>query len=62
MVARALADAGMEVVYSGLRQTPKQMGVKEIFTPETRTPDIVDFVKGLLEIEQETEPGVSQPY
>ena len=107
VVARALADAGMEVIYTGLRQTPemivktaveedvdvigistlsgshlnlfpkiielmaqyniadtpfvaggiipaediavlKQMGVKEIFPPETPTSDIVDFVKDLF--------------
>jgi methylmalonyl-CoA mutase C-terminal domain/subunit len=107
-VAKALADAGMEVIYTGLRQTPemivkaaieegvdligisilsgshmtffpeiiklldhykandihfiaggiipaediealKQIGVKEIFPPETPTSDIVDFVKSLVE-------------
>jgi len=107
VVARALADNGMEVIYTGLRQTPeqivmaaieeavdvigisilsgshmtlfvqimqllrhhnagdtpfiaggiipaenilelKQMGVAEIFQPETPTPEIVDFVKRLL--------------
>jgi len=107
VVARALADAGMEVIYTGLRQTPemivktaveedvdvigistlsgshltlfpriielmnhynmadipfiaggiipaediavlKQMGVKEIFPPETPTSEIVNFVKNLF--------------
>lgn len=107
VVAKALADAGMEVIYTGLRQTPemivrtaieegvdligisilsgshmtffpeilrllreyqaedipfiaggiipaedverlKEMGVKEIFPPETPTREIVRFVKGLL--------------
>ena len=107
VVARALADAGMEVIYTGLRQTPemivraaieegvdvigisilsgshmtlfpeilrllnhykakdihfiaggiipaedisvlKQMGLKEIFPPETPTSEIVDFVKNLI--------------
>jgi len=107
VVAKALADAGMEVIYTGLRQTPemivkaaieegvdligisilsgshmtffpeiiklldhhkandihfiaggiipaediqalKEMGVKEIFPPETPTSDIVDFVKNLV--------------
>ena len=107
VVARALADAGMEVIYTGLRQTPemivhtaieegvdvigisilsgshmsffpeiirllahhkandipfiaggiipaedipllKQMGVREIFPPETPTSEIVNFVKDLL--------------
>jgi methylmalonyl-CoA mutase C-terminal domain/subunit len=107
VVAKALADAGMEVIYTGLRQTPemivrtaieegvdligisilsgshmtffpeilrllkayqaedipfiaggiipaedverlKEMGVKEIFPPETPTSEIVRFVKGLL--------------
>lgn len=107
VVAKALADAGMEVIYTGLRQTPemivkttieegvdlvgisilsgshmtflpeiirlmdhyeakdisliaggiipvedievlKQMGVKEIFPPETPTQVIVDFVKNLV--------------
>lgn len=106
VVAKALADAGMEVIYTGLRQTPemivraaieegvdvigisilsgshmtffpaiirlldqqkaadihfiaggiipaedipvlKNMGVKEIFQPETPTSAIVDFVKSL---------------
>lgn len=108
VVAKALADAGMEVIYTGLRQTPemivraaveegvdvigisilsgshmtffpeilrlldkyeandicfiaggifpaedipvlKQMGVKEIFPPETPTSKIVNFVKNLIE-------------
>jgi len=107
VVARALADAGMEVIYTGLRQTPemvvktaveedvdvigistlsgshinlfpeiiqlmnyynvadipfvaggiipaediavlKQMGVKEVFPPETPTSEIVGFVKNLF--------------
>ena len=107
VVAKALADAGMEVIYTGLRQTPemivrtaieesvdligvsilsgshmtffpeilrllhqykaddihfiaggiipaedvgslKEMGVKEIFPPETPTSEIVIFVKRLL--------------
>ena len=107
VVAKALADSGFEVIYTGLRQTPeqivaaaieeavdvigisilsgshmtlfpeilrlldhhkageipfiaggiipaedildlKQMGVREIFQPETRTSEIVDFVKGLI--------------
>ncbi len=106
-MAKALADAGMEVIYTGLRQTPemvvktaieegvdligisilsgshmtffpeiirllnqynvndipfiaggiipaedisvlKQMGLKEIFPPETPTSEIVDFVKNLI--------------
>ncbi len=108
VVAIALADAGMEVIYTGVRQTPeqiavtaiqegvdligisilsgshmtlfpaiiqslrendamdipfiaggiipaediqalKEMGVKEIFLPETLTSDIVDFVRTLLD-------------
>lgn len=108
VVAKVLADAGMEVIYAGLRQTPemivraaieegvdligisilsgshmtffpeiirllnhykandihfiaggiipaedipvlKEMGVKEIFPPETPTSEIVDFVKNLME-------------
>ena len=107
VVAQALADASMEVIYTGLRQTPemivktaveedvdvigistlsgshltlfpkiiqlmnhynigdisfvaggiipaediavlKQMGVKEIFPPETPTSEIVDFIKNLF--------------
>lgn len=107
VVAQALADAGMEVIYTGLRQTPemivktaveedvdvigistlsgshlnlfpkiielmnhyniadipfiaggiipaedvpllKQMGVKEVFPPETPTSKIVNFIKGLV--------------
>jgi len=107
VVARALADGGMEVIYTGLRQTPemivktaveedvdvigisalsgshinlfseiiqlmnryniadipfiaggiipaediavlKQMGVEEVFPPETSTSEIVDFVKNLF--------------
>ena len=109
VVAKALADGGMEVIYTGLRQTPemivktaveedvdvigistlsgshinlfpeiiqlmthynitdipfiaggiipaedipvlKQMGVKEVFPPETPTSEIVDFVKNLIEV------------
>lgn len=109
VVAKALADAGMEVIYTGLRQTPemivrtaieegvdvigisilsgshmtffpeiirllnhhkaddihfiaggiipaedvavlKQMGVREIFPPETPTNEIVNFVKKLVQI------------
>jgi len=108
VVAKALADAGMEVIYTGLRQTPemivkaaveegvdligisilsgshmtffpeiirlmnqhrvdeipviaggiipaedisllKEMGLKEIFPPETPTCEIVGFVKNLIE-------------
>lgn len=108
VVARALADAGMEVVYTGLRQTPeqivtaaleeavdaigisilsgahltlfaeiirsleqhaaadislvaggiipkediptlKEMGVLEVFPPETPTEKIVEFFSGLVE-------------
>ena len=108
VVAKALADGGMEVIYTGLRQTPemivnaaiqeavdvigisilsgahmtllpevvrlmdergaedihfivggiiptediaelKELGIREIFPPETPTPAIVDFVKCLLE-------------
>jgi len=107
VVAKALADAGMEVIYTGLRQTPemivkaaieegvdligisilsgshmtflpeivrllnqyevndipfiaggiipaedihelKQMGLKEIFLPETPTAQIVNFIKNLI--------------
>ena len=110
VVAKALADAGMEVVYTGLRQTPemivrtaieegvdligisilsnshmtffpeimrllkaynagdihfiaggiipaedvqvlKEMGVKEIFPPETPTAEIVAFVRRLLDLD-----------
>jgi len=109
VVAKALADAGIEVIYTGLRQTPemivkaaieegvdvigisilsgshmtffpeiirllahheandiyfiaggiipaedipglKQIGVKEIFPPETPTSEIVDFVKNLIKV------------
>jgi methylmalonyl-CoA mutase C-terminal domain/subunit len=109
VVAKALADAGMEVIYTGLRQTPemivkaaieegvdligisilsgshmtflpeiarllnqykvndilfiaggiipaedipvlKQMGLKEIFLPETPTTEIVNYVKNLIGI------------
>jgi methylmalonyl-CoA mutase C-terminal domain/subunit len=108
VVARALTDAGMEVIYTGLRQSPeqivsaaieegvdmigisilsgshmtffpeimgllkehaaddipfiaggiipaedipilKEMGVKEIFPPETPTVQIVEFVKNLVQ-------------
>jgi len=107
VVAMAMADAGMEVIYTGVRQTPeqivsaaiqegvdligisilsgshmtlfpailqslrehqamdipliaggiipaediaglKEMGVKEVFLPETPTSEIIDFVKKLL--------------
>ena len=109
VVAKALADAGMEVIYTGLRQTPemivrtaieegvdligisilsgshmsffpeilkllhqfkaddihfiaggiipaedvpplKEMGLREIFPPETPTLEIVEFVKRLLNL------------
>ncbi len=108
VVAKALTDAGMEVIYTGLRQTPeqivsaaieegvdmigisilsgahmtffpeilrllkqhaaddipfiaggiipaedisilKEMGMKEIFPPETPTTQIVEFVKNLVQ-------------
>ena len=108
IVAKALSDAGMEVIYTGLRQTPemivraaieedadfigisilsgahmtlfpeilrllkdhdandipligggiipaediaelKQMGVKEIFPPETFTKEIVDYVQNMVD-------------
>lgn len=108
VVARALVDAGMEVIYTGLRQTPeqivsaaieegvdmigisilsgshmtffpeimrllkqhaaddipfiaggiipaedipvlKEIGMKEIFPPETPTPQIVELVKSLVQ-------------
>ena len=110
VVAKALADAGMEVIYTGLRQTPemivrtaieegvdligvsilsgshmtffpeilgllkhhsaddihfiaggiipaedvivlKEMGVKEVFPPETPTSEIVAFVSRLLDLD-----------
>jgi len=54
VVARALADAGMEVVYTGLRQTPEQIvsaaieeGV-EIFLPETPMAEIVTYVRKIM--------------
>jgi len=109
VVAKALSDAGMEVIYTGLRQTPemivkaaieegvdligisilsgshmtflpeiirllnqykvndiafiaggiipaedipvlKEMGLKEIFLPETPTSEIVNFIKNLIEV------------
>ena len=112
VVAKSLADAGMEVIYTGLRQTPemivrtaveedvdvigistlsgshinllpqitrlmkhynaadisliaggiipaedipvlKQMGVKEVFPPETPTSEIVNFVKNLFSSDEE---------
>jgi methylmalonyl-CoA mutase C-terminal domain/subunit len=117
VVAKALADAGMEVIYTGLRQTPemivkaaveegvdligisilsgshmtffpeiirlmnqyrvdeipviaggiipaedisilKQMGLKEIFPPETPTSEIVGFVKNLIETNEPSEGSV----
>jgi methylmalonyl-CoA mutase C-terminal domain/subunit len=60
IIARALRDAGMEVIYTGLHQTPEQivetaiqedadelksLGVAEIFTPGAPTGEIVDFLK-----------------
>jgi methylmalonyl-CoA mutase C-terminal domain/subunit len=110
VVAKALSDAGMEVIYTGLRQTPemivrtaieegvdligvsilsgshmtffpeilgllkryraadihfiaggiipaedvvalKELGVKEIFPPETPTSEIVAFVRRLLDLD-----------
>ena len=29
VIARALRDAGMEVIYTGLRQTPEQIAVRD---------------------------------
>jgi methylmalonyl-CoA mutase C-terminal domain/subunit len=117
VVAKALADAGMEVIYTGLRQTPemivkaaveegvdligisilsgshmtffpeiirlmnqyrvdeipviaggiipaedisllKQMGLREIFPPETPTSEIVGFVKNLIETNEPSEGSV----
>ena len=53
VVARALRDAGMEVIYTGLHQTPEQivqtalaeLGVAKIFTPGATTIEIVDWVR-----------------
>ena len=60
VIARALRDAGMEVIYTGLRQTPekiasavvqedvpglKAIGVAEIFGPGTSTDTIVKYVR-----------------
>ena len=117
VVAKALSDAGIEVIYTGLRQTPemivkaaveegvdligisilsgshmtffpeiirlmhqyrvdeipliaggiipaedisilKQMGLKEIFPPETPTSEIVAFVKNLVETNEPSEGSV----
>jgi methylmalonyl-CoA mutase cobalamin-binding subunit len=47
IVARALRDAGMEVIYTGLHQTPalKERGVAAVFTPGTTTDHIVEFLR-----------------
>ena len=60
VIARALRDAGMEVIYTGLHQTPEQivetviqedadelrrLGVAEIFTPGSSTKQIVDYLR-----------------
>ncbi len=60
VVARALRDAGYEVIYTGLRQTPEmvvdaalqedaqvigQKGVAELFTPGTPLQGIVDWLR-----------------
>ena len=62
VVARALRDAGVEVIYTGLHQTPEQivaaalqdiaeltaMGVARIFTPGAPTHEIVQWVRSAL--------------
>ena len=48
VVARALRDAGFEVIYTGLRQTPEQIveaAVSEVFTPGTPTAETVKFLQ-----------------
>ena len=61
IIARALRDAGMEVIYTGLHQTPEQIvetaiqedaeelrrqGVAAVFTPGAPTSEIVEFLRG----------------
>ena len=61
VIARALRDAGMEVIYTGLRQTPemiaeaalqedveplKQAGVTAVFGPGTNTDHVIEFIRG----------------
>ena len=63
IIARALRDAGMEVIYTGLHQTPEQIvetaiqedadalkeqGVAEVFTPGAPTSQIVDFLRSRI--------------
>src|SRR5919198_658540 len=63
IIARALRDAGMEVIYTGLHQTPEQivetaiqedadavrkLGVAAVFGPGAPTSEIVDFLKGAV--------------
>src|ERR1700688_3046918 len=64
IVARALRDAGMEVVYTGLHQTPemivnaviqeddipklKAIGVRAIFNAEASTQDLIDVIERIV--------------
>ena len=38
IIARALRDAGMEVIYTGLHQTPEQISTSRPPSRRTRTP------------------------
>ena len=55
IIARAMRVAGMEVIYTGLHQTPEQiaetvmplkrLGIAEVFTPPASTEAIVEFIQ-----------------
>ena len=51
VVARALRDAGMEVVYTGLHQPLAELGVAKVFTPGATTTEIVDWVRSHVAVE-----------
>ena len=51
VVARALRDAGMEVIYTGLRQTPeREMGITGIYGPGASTDDIIKDVREAVKL------------
>jgi methylmalonyl-CoA mutase cobalamin-binding subunit len=48
------AKAGVEVIYTGLHQTPelKRLRVAEVFTPGAGTDEIVEHIRGAVRSEQ----------
>ena len=48
IIARALRDAGFEVIYTGLFQTPEQV-VAAVFTPGAAMADITGWLEQALD-------------